>query len=127
KKVYPVGIVTFFASNVNPNTAFPGTTWTYLTEGANRTIRIGSENGSDVKGLGGADTVALSVGHIPAHTHGFSGTTSWFDYGTKYTDGQGAHDHDRGNMEISGNFGWFRSDNNSFYVADGAFAMSGSQ
>lgn len=127
KKVYPVGIVTFFASNVNPNTAFPGTTWTYLTEGANRTIRIGSENGSDVKGLGGADTVALSVGHIPAHTHSFSGTTSWFDYGTKYTDGQGAHDHDRGNMEISGNFGWFRSDNNSFYVADGAFAMSGSQ
>lgn len=127
KKVYPVGIVTFFASNVNPNTAFPGTTWTYLTEGANRTIRIGSANGSDVKGLGGADTVALSVGHIPAHTHGFSGTTSWFDYGTKYTDGQGAHDHNRGNMEISGNFGWFRSDNNSFYVADGAFAMSGSQ
>lgn len=127
KKVYPVGIVTFFASNVNPNTAFPGTTWTYLTEGANRTIRIGSANGSDVKGLGGADTVALSVGHIPAHTHGFSGTTSWFDYGTKYTDGQGAHDHDRGNMEISGNFGWFRSDNDSFYVADGAFAMSGSQ
>lgn len=126
-KVYPVGIVTFFASNVNPNTAFPGTTWTYLTEGANRTIRIGSENGSDVKGLGGADTVALSVGHIPAHTHGFSGTTSWFDYGTKYTDGQGAHNHDRGNMEISGNFGWFRSDINSFYVADGAFAMSGSQ
>lgn len=127
KKVYPVGIVTFFASNVNPNTAFPGTTWTYLTEGANRTIRIGSANGSDVKGLGGSDTVALSVGHIPAHTHSFSGTTSWFDYGTKYTDGQGAHDHDRGNMEISGNFGWFRSDNNSFYVADGAFAMSGSQ
>ncbi|UTC26118.1 tail fiber protein [Shigella phage Henu11] len=127
KKVYPVGIVTFFASNVNPNTAFPGTTWTYLTEGANRTIRIGSANGSDVKGLGGSDTVALSVGHIPAHTHSFSGTTSWFDYGTKYTDGQGAHDHDRGNMEISGNFGWFRSDNESFYLANGAFAMSGSQ
>lgn len=127
KKVYPVGIVTFFASNVNPNTAFPGTTWTYLTEGANRTIRIGSANGSDVKGLGGSDTVALSVGHIPAHTHSFSGTTSWFDYGTKYTDGQGAHDHDRGNMEISGDFGFFRSDANSFYTASGAFAISGSQ
>ncbi|HIB9629960.1 TPA: tail fiber protein [Escherichia coli] len=127
KKVYPVGIVTFFASNVNPNTAFPGTTWTYLTEGANRTIRIGSANGSDVKGLGGADTVALSIGHIPAHTHGFSGTTSWFNYGTKYTDGQGAHDHDRGSMEISGTFGWFRSDNKSFYLANGAFVMGGSQ
>ena len=127
KKVYPVGIVTFFASNVNPNTAFPGTTWTYLTEGANRTIRIGSANGSDVKGLGGSDTVALSVGHIPAHTHSFSGTTSTFDYGTKYTDAQGAHDHDRGNMEISGDFGFFRSDANSFYTASGAFAISGSQ
>lgn len=126
-KIYPVGIVTWFNSNVNPNTALPGLTWTYLNNGVGRTIRIAAANGSDVATTGGSDSVTLSVGNLPSHTHGFSGTTSWFDYGTKYTDGQGAHDHDRGNMEISGNFGWLRSDNNSFYVADGAFAMSGSQ
>ena len=126
-KIYPVGIVTWFNSNVNPNTALPGLTWTYLNNGVGRTIRIAAANGSDVATTGGSDSVTLSVGNLPSHTHSFSGTTSWFDYGTKYTDGQGAHDHDRGNMEISGNFGWFRSDNGSFYVADGAFAMSGSQ
>lgn len=127
KKIYPIGIVTFFAANTNPNTAFPGTTWTYLSEGAGRTIRIGAANGSDIKQVGGADSVALSVGHIPSHTHSFSGTTSTFDYGTKGTTAAGNHAHDRGNMEISGVFGWFRSDNGAFYTASGAFVMGGSQ
>lgn len=126
-KIYPVGIVTWFNSNVNPNTALPGLTWTYLNNGVGRTIRIAAANGSDVATTGGSDSVTLAVGNLPSHTHSFSATTSSFDYGTKYTDGQGAHDHDRGNMEISGNFGWFRSDNESFYLANGAFAMSGSQ
>ncbi|EJR6128086.1 hypothetical protein NXM89_003694 [Escherichia coli] len=126
-KIYPVGIVTWFNSNVNPNTALPGLTWTYLNNGVGRTIRIAAANGSDVATTGGSDSVTLSVGNLPSHTHSFSGTTSWFDYGTKYTDGQGAHDHDRGNMEISGDFGFFRSDANSFYTASGAFAISGSQ
>ncbi|QIN92466.1 tail fiber protein [Phage NBEco004] len=126
-KIYPVGIVTWFNSNVNPNTALPGLTWTYLNNGVGRTIRVAAANGSDVATTGGSDSVTLAVGNLPSHTHSFSGTTSWFDYGTKYTDGQGAHDHDRGNMEISGNFGFFRSDVNSFYTASGAFAISGSQ
>ncbi|ENU7518703.1 tail fiber protein [Escherichia coli] len=126
-KIYPVGIVTWFNSNVNPNTVLPGLTWTYLNNGVGRTIRIAAANGSDVATTGGSDSVTLSVGNLPSHTHSFSGTTSWFDYGTKYTDGQGAHDHDRGNMEISGDFGFFRSDANSFYTASGAFAISGSQ
>ncbi|WQZ26440.1 tail fiber protein [Shigella phage Tf] len=126
-KIYPVGIVTWFNSNVNPNTALPGLTWTYLNNGVGRTIRIAAANGSDVATTGGSDSVTLSVGNLPSHTHSFSGTTSWFDYGTKYTDGQGAHDHDRGNMEISGDFGFFRSDANNFYTASGAFAISGSQ
>lgn len=126
-KIYPVGIVTWFNSNVNPNTALPGLTWTYLNNGVGRTIRIAAANGSDVATTGGSDSVALSVGNLPSHTHSFSATTSTFDYGTKYTDGQGAHDHDRGNMEIHGDFGFFRSDASSFYTASGSFAISGSQ
>lgn len=125
-KIYPVGIVTWFNSNVNPNTALPGLTWTYLNNGVGRTIRIAAANGSDVATTGGSDSVTLSVGNLPSHTHSFSATTSSFDYGTKRTDGQGAHDHDRGNMEIHGDFGFFRSDG-SFYTASGAFAISGSQ
>lgn len=126
-KIYPVGIVTWFNSNVNPNTALPGLTWTYLNNGVGRTIRIAAANGSDVATTGGSDSVTLSVGNLPSHTHSFSATTSSFDYGTKTTNTTGNHAHDRGNMEISGVFGWFRSDNGTFYTASGAFVMGGSQ
>ena len=126
-KIYPVGIVTWFNSNVNPNTALPGLTWTYLNNGVGRTIRIAAANGSDVATTGGSDSVTLSVGNLPSHTHSFSATTSSFDYGTKTTDTTGNHAHDRGNMEISGVFGWFRSDSGAFYTASGAFVMGGSQ
>lgn len=126
-KIYPVGIVTWFNSNVNPNTALPGLTWTYLNNGVGRTIRIAAANGSDVATTGGSDSVTLSVGNLPSHTHSFSATTSSFDYGTKTTNTTGNHAHDRGNMEISGVFGWFRSDSSAFYTASGAFVMGGSQ
>lgn len=126
-KIYPVGIVTWFNSNVNPNTALPGLTWTYLNNGVGRTIRIAAANGSDVATTGGSDSVTLSVGNLPSHTHSFSATTSSFDYGTKTTNTTGNHAHDRGNMEISGVVGWFRSDNGSFYTASGAFRMGSSQ
>ena len=126
-KIYPVGIVTWFNSNVNPNTALPGLTWTYLNNGVGRTIRIAAANGSDVATTGGSDSVTLSVGNLPSHTHSFSATTSSFDYGTKTTNTTGDHNHNRGNMEISGVFGWFRSDNGAFYTASGAFVMGGSQ
>ena len=126
-KIYPVGIVTWFNSNVNPNTALPGLTWTYLNNGVGRTIRIAAANGSDVATTGGSDSVTLSVGNLPSHTHSFSATTSSFDYGTKTSNTTGNHAHDRGNMEISGVFGWFRSDNGAFYTASGAFVMGSSQ
>lgn len=126
-KIYPVGIVTWFNSNVNPNTALPGLTWTYLNNGVGRTIRIAAANGSDVATTGGSDSVTLSVGNLPSHTHSFSATTSSFDYGTKTSSTTGNHNHNRGNMEISGVVGWFRSDNSAFYTASGAFQMGSSQ
>ena len=125
-KIYPVGIVTWFNSNVNPNTALPGLTWTYLNNGVGRTIRIAAANGSDVATTGGSDSVTLSVGNLPSHTHSFSATTSSFDYGTKTSSTTGNHNHNRGTMEITGSFGYFRSDTSSFYTASGAFYL-GSQ
>ncbi|AKU44008.1 tail fiber protein [Citrobacter phage Michonne] len=92
-KIYPVGMVTFFASNVNPNTTFAGTTWTYLSNGNQRTIRIANPNGSDVGAVGGSDSKSIAVGHLPSHTHSFSATTSSFDYGTKGTNVAGWHGH----------------------------------
>ena len=92
-KIYPVGIVTWFNSNVNPNTALPGLTWTYLNNGVGRTIRIAAANGSDVATTGGSDSVTLAVGNLPSHTHSFSATTSSFDYGTKRTNTTGGHTH----------------------------------
>ncbi|WP_249031626.1 phage baseplate protein [Tenebrionicola larvae] len=81
--LYPVGIVTWFAQNKNPNTLFPGTTWKYI--GENKTIRLAAANGADVMMTGGADSVRLAVGNLPAHGHTFSANTSSFDYGTKAT------------------------------------------
>ncbi|PIJ48859.1 hypothetical protein BL250_02340 [Erwinia sp. OLTSP20] len=89
--IYPVGIVTWFAQNKDPNKLFPGTTWKYI--GENRTVRLASANGSDVMTTGGSDSVTLTTGNLPAHAHTFSANTSTFDYGTKSTDAQGNHNH----------------------------------
>nr|WP_247652091.1 phage tail protein [Serratia symbiotica] len=89
--LYPIGIVTWFAQNKDPNTLFPGTTWKYI--GENRTIRLAAANGSDVMTTGGSDAVTLATGNLPAHGHGFSATTGSFDYGTKSSNSAGAHTH----------------------------------
>ncbi|HDZ9100678.1 TPA: hypothetical protein RUY69_004127 [Klebsiella pneumoniae] len=89
--VYPVGAVLFFAQNKNPNTLFPGTTWNYI--GENKTIRLGLQNGTDVLTTGGADTVTIAKGNLPAQALSVSGTAASVDLGTKTTDSQGAHSH----------------------------------
>ncbi|MDR8480710.1 phage baseplate protein [Serratia nevei] len=100
-KIYPVGVVVWFAQNKNPNTLFPKTTWKYI--GENRTIRLGKADGTDIMSVGGADAVKLTQENLPAHNHAFSANTSsfdhgnkvtdLFDYGTKRTDIQGDHQH----------------------------------
>lgn len=89
--VYPIGIVMWFAQNKNPNTLFPGTTWKYI--GENKTVRLANASGNNVMQAGGSDSVSLSAGHMPSHTHSFSATTSSFDYGTKTAGSAGAHTH----------------------------------
>lgn len=81
--IYPIGIVTWFAQNKDPNTLFPGTTWKYI--GENRTVRLASADGSDVMTTGGTDSIKLTADNLPAHAHEFSANTSSFDYNTKTT------------------------------------------
>lgn len=127
-KIYPVGIVTWFNSNVNPNTALPGLTWTYLNNGVGRTIRIAEANGSDVATTGGSDSVTLAVGNLPSHTHSFSATTSSFDYGTKNTNGTGAHTHSvSGTAETSGQHAHRISQGDNANVSSGRVASSNSR
>lgn len=135
-KIYPVGIVTWFNSNVNPNTALPGLTWTYLNNGVGRTIRIAAANGSDVATTGGSDSVTLAVGNLPSHTHSFSATTSSFDYGTKTsssfdygtktTNTTGAHTHSvQATWDDSGRNGhlaWHTSNNDDYGYGTAASA-----
>ncbi|MCD1124798.1 phage tail protein [Jinshanibacter sp. LJY008] len=80
-QIYPIGIAIFFASNIDPNTAFPGTEWRYT--GENKTVRLAKYDGSDVSTTGGSDSVALSTTNLPSHNHSFSAGTTAFDYGTR--------------------------------------------
>ena len=126
-KIYPVGIVTWFNSNVDPNTALPGLTWTYLNNGVGRTIRVAAANGSDVATTGGSDSVTLSVGNLPSHTHSFSATTSSFDYGTKNTNNTGAHTHSvSGTAATSGKHAHRISQGDNANVSSGRVASSNS-
>lgn len=126
-KIYPVGIVTWFNSNVDPNTALPGLTWTYLNNGVGRTIRIAAANGSDVATTGGSDSVTLAVGNLPSHTHSFSATTSSFDYGTKNTNSTGAHTHSvSGSTNSAGHHAHRISQGDNANVPNGRVASSNS-
>jgi len=125
-EIYPVGIVTWFAQNKNPNTLFPGTTWKYI--GENRTIRLAKANGSDIFTTGGADAVSLSVANLPAHGHTFSGTTSSNGQHTHTgsTNSAGAHTHGgvpsrTGPWEIGGS-NWTRFNYQNLGATDSAGA-----
>ena len=68
--VYPVGICIQFDANVNPNTAFPGTTWAQIVDG--RQVRA-AENAAAIGTIGGADTLNIVEGHLPRHSHTMAG------------------------------------------------------
>lgn len=108
--IYPIGIVVWFAQNKNPNTLFPGTKWQYI--GENRTIRLAAASGANVLSTGGSDSVTLTEAMMPAHSHAFSATT----------DSTGGHTHNRGTMEINGQFAAVRRGGNQNNTLSGAFA-----
>lgn len=74
KQVYPVGIEIQFAISTNPNTLFPGTTWTQITDG--RVVRGAVTNSTggnaangDIGTIGGSESITIAVGNLPAHSH----------------------------------------------------------
>ncbi|WP_323086627.1 phage baseplate protein, partial [Providencia alcalifaciens] len=108
--IYPIGIVVWFAQNKNPNTLFPGTKWQYI--GENKTIRLAAASGNNVLSTGGSDSVTLTEAQMPAHSHAFSATTN----------SAGGHTHNRGTMEINGQFAAVRRGGNQNNTLSGAFA-----
>lgn len=108
--IYPIGIVVWFAQNKNPNTLFPGTKWQYI--GENKTIRLAAASGNNVLSTGGSDSVTLTEAQMPAHSHTFSATTN----------STGGHTHNRGTMEINGQFAAVRRGGNQNNTLSGAFA-----
>lgn len=102
KEIYP-SLFEFLGTDVLPD-------W------RNRYLK-GALNDDEVGVLKGWGLPARTGTAKAAGGHNHSGTTST----------NGDHNHNRGNMEISGVFGWFRSDNSAFYTASGAFVMGGSQ
>lgn len=107
--IYPVGIVVWFAQNKNPNSLFPNTKWQYI--GENKTIRLAKADGSNILQSGGKDSITLVAGQLPVHAHSFSATTS----------STGGHNHNRGSMEIDGQFAAVRRGGNQNNTLSGAF------
>jgi len=67
--IYPIGIVITLGVSTNPATLLGIGTWTAIT-GKVIVGKAGSGTFNTLDGTGGAETVALSVAHLPAHTHG---------------------------------------------------------
>lgn len=67
KVIYPVGIVVTFDVIANPNTLFPGTTWTQITD--SRQVRAAPNNAAAVGTVGGTDSTVLTAAMMPVHGH----------------------------------------------------------
>lgn len=90
RMTYPrIGDVIMTKNSENPSVKYTGTTWELLEE---KTFIMAAGNTAKVGETGGSNTHTSTVFEMPSHTHG-------------YTMGEaGGHDHDRGNMNITGSF-----------------------
>lgn len=90
RMTYPrIGEVIMTKSSENPSIKYTGTTWELIEE---KTFIMAAGNTAKVGEKGGSNTHTSTISEMPSHTHG-------------YTMGEaGGHDHDRGNMEIEGEF-----------------------
>lgn len=95
--LYPVGIcIDFDTESVNPNTAFPGTTWVRISDGA-YVVASGVSAGT----IAGSNSFTIGVANLPAHSHTMAHTHSIaHNHGTITSSSAGAHTH-----TISGNTG----------------------
>lgn len=87
-----IGLVHFFASNINPNDLYVGQSW-LLVPGAEKTIRLAKADGSNVLAEGGSDTITLEKANLPNIQINVTGTISNTDLGSKTTNTTGSHTH----------------------------------
>lgn len=118
----PAGMYAFFkiAGIQNKHPIFlgettPDTSWV-LADGTNGTEDLRNKfiygGDSATTTTGGAESVTLAVANMPTHSHTVS--TSW----------SGAHQHERGSMDITG--GWSQGDDGVALSSYGAFYAGGS-
>jgi len=86
--IFPVGAIYITAGNTNPGT-FLGGTWTQIAEGRTL-IGVGTLSGNTYAAgaTGGAASVSLTIGQMPAHDHGGGGEGF-----TSTTSAAGEHSH----------------------------------
>ena len=84
-----VGDAIVTLNSENPSKRYPGTTWELLPE---KTFIMSAGNTARVGEIGGSNSHSQSVEEMAAHGHGYSMGNA------------GGHDHDRGNMNITGSF-----------------------
>lgn len=90
RMTYPrIGDVIMTKNPENPSVKYTGTTWELLEE---KTFIMSAGNTAKVGEKGGSNTHTSTVSEMPSHTHGYSMGLA------------GGHDHDRGNMNITGKF-----------------------
>ncbi len=110
---FPTGSVYISVDGKNPATYWPGTTWVAFAMGR-CLIGAGAADSGTLYKAGdklGEEKHANTLAEIPIHNH------------TGRTGDTGGHNHDRGNMNITGAF-WGR-DVQSGYNGNGAFFISG--
>lgn len=111
-KLYPVGSVYISFNSADPSTLFGGT-WTRLKD----TFLLANGDSYAPNTTGGSATKTIAVANMPSHkhtvnsagTHNHTATSSTVGNHTHSvsgtTGGAGSHNHDRGNMNITGVFG----------------------
>ena len=91
KAMYPrVGDIICTKNTANPSAQYPGTTWSLL--GAD-TFLMATTTAENVGKTGGANTHTITTAQMPSHNHSVSCGAA------------GGHNHNRGDMNITGTFG----------------------
>lgn len=90
RMTYPrIGDVLMTKNPENPSVKYTGTTWELIEE---KTFIMSAGNTAKVGEKGGSNTHTSTVDEMPSHTHGYTMVEA------------GGHDHDRGDMNITGSF-----------------------
>ena len=82
-KTYPIGAIYMSVDNTNPSSLFGGT---WVSWGSGRVpvgVNTSDSSFNTVEKTGGEKSHKLTVGEMPAHTHGTGGNNFWIGSSTK--------------------------------------------